>query len=60
MSGLIINFYRINIMKMNDRVDAYPYLQVIILFAGIGSVIGGLIVELCVLLIFRKVYVHLF
>lgn len=47
-------------MKMNDRVDAYPYLQVIILFAGIGSVIGGLIVELCVLLIFRKVYGHLF
>lgn len=47
-------------MKMNDRVDAYPYLKIIILFAGIGSVIGGLIVELCVLLIFRKVYVHLF
>ncbi|AMN68648.1 hypothetical protein [Psychrobacter sp. P11G5] len=41
-------------MKMNDRVDAYPYLQVIILFAGLGSVIGGLIVQLCVLLIFRE------
>lgn len=41
-------------MKMNDRVDAYPYLQVIILFAGLGSVIGGLIVQLCVLLIFRQ------
>lgn len=33
-------------MKMNKRVDAYLYLQVIILFAGLGSVISGLIVQL--------------
>lgn len=33
-------------MKMNKRVDAYPYLQVIVLFLGLGSVISGLIVQL--------------
>ncbi len=33
-------------MKMNKRVDAYPYLQVIVLFVGLGSVISGLIVQL--------------
>lgn len=31
-------------MKKNKRVDAYPYLQVIVVFAGLGSVISGLIV----------------
>ncbi len=41
-------------MKMVNRVNAYPYLQVTILFAGLGSVIGGLIVELCVLLVFKE------
>ena len=33
-------------MKMNKRVEAYPYLQVIVLFLGLGSVISGLIVQL--------------
>lgn len=33
-------------MKMNKRVEAYPYLQVIVLFVGLGSVISGLIVQL--------------
>lgn len=33
-------------MKKNKRVDAYPYLQVIVVFAGLGSVISGLIVQL--------------
>lgn len=41
-------------MKKNKRVDAYPYLQVIVVFAGLGSVISGLIVQLCVLLVFRE------
>lgn len=40
-------------MKVNNNVDSYPYAQVIILFAGIGSVIGGLIVQLFLLFIFR-------
>lgn len=40
-------------MKMNNNVDSYPYAQVIILFAGIGSVVGGLIVQLFLLFIFR-------
>ena len=41
-------------MKTNNNVAAYPYLPVIILFAGLGSVIGGLIAELTLLFIFRE------
>ena len=41
-------------MKINNDLGAYPYLQVIILFAGIGSMVGGLIAELCLLFIFRQ------
>lgn len=39
-------------MKINNRAQAYPYLQVIILFAGLGSVIAGLIAQAIVLWIF--------
>lgn len=41
-------------MKTNNNVGAYPYLPVIILFAGLGSVVGGLIAELTLLFIFRE------
>ncbi|MGP4970700.1 hypothetical protein [Psychrobacter aquimaris] len=40
-------------MKTNNNVGAYPYLSVIILFAGLGSVAGGVIAELALLFIFR-------
>lgn len=40
-------------MKTNNNVAAYPYLSVIILFAGLGSVVGGLIAELALLFVFR-------
>ena len=40
-------------MKMNNNVGTYPYLTVIILFAGLGSIIGGVIAELALLLVFR-------
>lgn len=39
---------------MNNSLDAYPHLTVMILFAGIGSVVGGLIAELALLFIFRE------
>ena len=39
-------------MKTNNELSVYPYLQVIILFAGLGSMIGGLIAELSLLLVF--------
>ena len=40
-------------MKTNNNVGAYPYLSVTILFAGLGSVVGGLIAELALLFVFR-------
>ena len=40
-------------MKTNNDLGAYPYLTVIILFAGLGSVAGGLIAELALLFFFR-------
>jgi len=33
-------------MKTNNNIGAYPYLSVLILFAGLGSIVGGLIAEL--------------
>ena len=41
-------------MKTNNNVGAYPYLSVIILFAGLGSMVGGVIAELGLLFIFRN------
>ncbi|MGP5178694.1 hypothetical protein [Psychrobacter aquimaris] len=41
-------------MKRNNELGAYPYLQVIILFAGLGSMVGGLIAELGLLFVFRN------
>ena len=41
-------------MKTNNNLGAYPYLPVIILFAGLGSIVGGLIAELALLFIFRE------
>ncbi|MGO1474063.1 MAG: hypothetical protein ACTHWC_04125 [Psychrobacter sp.] len=38
----------------NNTLGAYPYLTVVILFAGLGSVVGGLIAELALLFIFRE------
>ena len=40
-------------MKMNNNVSTYPYLTVIILLTGLGSVAGGLIAELALLFVFR-------
>ncbi len=40
-------------MKTNNNAAAYPYLPVIILFAGLGSIVGGLIAELALLFVFR-------
>ena len=40
-------------MKTNNNVGTYPYLTVIILFAGLGSVVGGVIAELASLFVFR-------
>ncbi len=39
-------------MRTDNR--AYPYLQVVLLFSGLGSVIGGLIAEFGILIIFRE------
>lgn len=39
---------------MNNNLRTYPHLTVITLFAGIGSVVGGLIAELALLFIFRE------
>ena len=41
-------------MKTNNELGAYPYLQVIILFAGFGSLVGGVIAELALLFVFRN------
>lgn len=40
-------------MKTDNDLTDYPYMQVIILFAGIGSAVGGLLAQLGLLLIFR-------
>ena len=40
-------------MKTNNNVAAYPYSSVIILFAGLGSMVGGVIAELALLFVFR-------
>ncbi|MDN6275103.1 hypothetical protein [Psychrobacter sp.] len=40
-------------MNTNQDLGAYPYVQVIILFAGIGSLVGGLIAQLFLLFFFR-------
>lgn len=40
-------------MTINKEFETYPYLQVITLFAGVGSLAGGIIAQLCLLLIFR-------
>lgn len=39
---------------MNNNLRTYPHLTVITLFAGIGSVVGGVIAELALLFIFRE------
>lgn len=39
---------------MNNNLRTYPHLTVITLFAGIGSVVGGLIAELALLFIFQE------
>ena len=41
-------------MKTNNNIAAYPYSPVIILFAGLGSVVGGVIAELALLFVFRN------
>lgn len=41
-------------MKTNNNIAAYPYSPVIILFAGLGSVVGGLIAQLALLFVFRN------
>ncbi len=40
-------------MKNNDS-DHYPYWQVIAMFTGLSSIVGGLIVQLILLIIFRE------
>ena len=39
---------------MNNNLDTYPYLTIMILFAALGSVVGGVIAELALLFIFRE------
>lgn len=39
---------------MNNNLRTHPHLTVITLFAGIGSVVGGLIAELALLFIFQE------
>lgn len=41
-------------MQTDGSANQYPYLQVVVLFSGFGSVVGGLIAELTVLFIFRE------
>lgn len=38
----------------NEKVERYPYLSVIIMFTGLGSFFGGLIIQLCLMIIFGK------
>lgn len=37
----------------NNKAERYPYLQVITMFAGLGSIISGLLSQVVILLIFR-------
>lgn len=39
---------------MNNNLDTYSYLTIMILFAGLGNSVGGLIAELALLFIFPK------
>ena len=39
-------------MTTHNEIDRYPYVQVIVLFAGLGSVIGGVLLESILLLMF--------
>ena len=41
-------------MKTNNHINNYPYLQVVIMFVSLSSIIGGLIAQLTVLWIFRE------
>ncbi|SJN41737.1 hypothetical protein [Psychrobacter sp. JB385] len=41
-------------MKTDNDLTDYPYMQVIILFAGIGSAVGGLLAQLGLLFVFRN------
>ncbi|WLP94528.1 hypothetical protein [Psychrobacter sp. M13] len=38
----------------NNKAERYPYLQVITMFTGLSSIIGGLLVQLILLIIFRE------
>lgn len=38
----------------NNKAECYPYLQVIAMFTGLSSIIGGLLVQLILLIIFRE------
>ncbi len=38
----------------NNQAEYYPYLQVIVMFTGLSSVTGGLLVQLILLIIFRE------
>lgn len=38
----------------NDKAERYPYVQVIAMFTGLSSIIGGLLVQLILLIIFRE------
>lgn len=42
-------------MGADNNMSAYPYLHVIIMFAGLGSLISGLIIQLCLMIGFREV-----
>ncbi|MEN6669510.1 hypothetical protein AAJP47_03950 [Psychrobacter sp. B38] len=41
-------------MKIDNDLIGYPYIQVVILFASIGSAVGGVIAKLSLLLVFRE------
>ena len=38
----------------NNQAERYPYLQVIAMFTGLSSIVGGLLVQLILLIIFRE------
>lgn len=38
----------------NNKAERYPYLQVIAMFTGLSSIIGGLLVQMILLIIFRE------
>ena len=49
-----MNVNGINRMKTNNELGAYPYVQVVVLFAGVGSLVGGLVAQLFLLFVFRN------